>query len=260
MAFMMAAATPIELQSPTAWRPVSGAVPAQATDDYPFLYLQDRTIPGFYLLTLGLILLAALLLVRVTAGGLPPMGRYFDLFCMGAAFLLLETKNVVGFALLFGTTWFVNALVFLGVLLSVLAAVAVSQRVTFKRPARVYVLLLAALLLAWIVPPHTLLGLDPVPRFVVAAALAFFPIFTANLVFTERFKATGDSTAAFGANLLGAMFGGLLEDSALIVGYRALLVVAAILYGLAFVFGRTHLGGGATEEIPARVPEPVGVR
>ena len=38
---------------------------------------------------------------------------------MGAAFLLLETKNVVQFALLFGTTWFVNALVFAGLLVSV---------------------------------------------------------------------------------------------------------------------------------------------
>ena len=44
------------------------------------------------------------------------MFRYTDLFFMGAAFLLLETKSVVQFALLFGTTWFVNALVFLGVL------------------------------------------------------------------------------------------------------------------------------------------------
>ena len=73
------------------------------------------------------------------------MFRFTDLFFMGAAFLLLETKNVVQFALLFGTTWFVNALVFLGVLLSVLLAVAVSKRVTFKHPARLYLLLLASL-------------------------------------------------------------------------------------------------------------------
>ena len=37
-----------------------------------------------------------------------------SIFFMGAAFLLLETKNVVQFALLFGTTWFVNSLVFAG--------------------------------------------------------------------------------------------------------------------------------------------------
>ena len=70
---------------------------------------------------------------------------------MGAAFLLLETKSVVQFALLFGTTWFVNALVFLGVLLSVLLAVAV-ERVTLKRPARLFSLLLGGLLLAWLRP------------------------------------------------------------------------------------------------------------
>ena len=64
-----------------------------------------------------------------SAGPLAPMRAYTDLFFMGAAFLLLETKSVVQFALLFGTTWFVNALVFAGVLLSVLAAVEVARRV-----------------------------------------------------------------------------------------------------------------------------------
>src|SRR5207245_6681044 len=87
------------LQCPSEWHQVSATVPAPATDDHPFLYLQDRTIPGFYLLTLALILLSSLLLVRVTTGSLRPMGRYLDLFCMGAAFLLLETKNRVALVL-----------------------------------------------------------------------------------------------------------------------------------------------------------------
>jgi hypothetical protein len=56
------------------------------------------------------------------------MLRYRDLFLLGAAFLLLETKSVTGFALLFGTTWVVNALVFAVVLLAVLAAVEVTKR------------------------------------------------------------------------------------------------------------------------------------
>jgi hypothetical protein len=131
--------------------------------------------------------------------------------------------------------------VFLGVLLSVLVAVAVSRRVTFKRPALLYGVLLAALALAFVVPPDRLLDLAVVPRFVVAVTLAFFPIFTANLVFTQRFKATSSSTVAFGANLLGAMVGGLLEYTALITGFRGLLVLVALAYGLAFVTGRKHL-------------------
>ena len=71
--------------------------------------------------------------------------------------------------------------------------------------------------------------------------VAFTPIFLANLVFAQRFKDVSSSAPAFGANLLGAMIGGLLEYGALLVGYRALLVVVAVLYGLAFVFGRAHL-------------------
>jgi hypothetical protein len=48
----------------------------------------------------------------------------------------------------------------------------------------------------------------------------------------------GSSTTAFGANLLGAILGGILEYLSLITGYRFLLVLVAVLYGLAFAFGR----------------------
>ena len=136
---------------------------------------------------------------------------------------------------------------------------SVSRHVTFRRPARLYAVLLAALVVGVRRSPSALLDLASVPRFLAAVTLAFFPIFTANLVFTQRFKDVGDSEVAFGANLLGAMVGGLLEYSALIVGYRALLIVTAVLYGLAFVFGRAHLGG-TFKTMPAPVPEPVGVR
>ena len=225
----------------------TAAAPAPSHDDHPFPYLIERALPGFYLVTIGLILLVSLLAIRGVAGPVRPMLRYTDLFCMGAAFMLLETKSVVQFALLFGTTWFVNALVFLGVMLSVLAAVLLSQRVTFKHPARLYVVLLAGLLLAWSVPPSALLGLSFVPRFAVAVTLAFLPIFTANLVFAQRFKSTSASATAFGANLLGAMFGGILEYASLVVGYRALLIIVGLLYGAAFLAGRRQLTAPADE-------------
>jgi hypothetical protein len=153
---------------------------------------------------------------------------------MGAAFLLLETKSLVQFALLFGTTWFVNALVFAGVLVAVLAAVEVSRRVVIRPPGWLYLALLAALAAAWSVPTHALLGLPGAARFGAATALAFAPIFVANLVFAQRFRDADDSAVAFGANLLGAMAGGVLEYTSLILGYRWLLVLIAALYGLAF--------------------------
>ena len=128
-----------------------------------------------------------------------------------------------------------------GVLVAVFAAVEVSRHVRIRRPALLYAGLLGALVLAWAVPPASLLTLSPVPRFLAAVAIAFAPVFGANLIFAQRFRDIADSGTAFGANLLGAMVGGVLEYLSLISGYRWLLVVVAVLYGLAFLTGRAHL-------------------
>ena len=223
-----------------------------STDDHPFPYLASRTIPGLYLVVIAMIVAISLVAVRTTAGPLRQMRPFLDLFFMGSAFLLLETTNVVKFALLFGTTWLVNSLVFTGVLLAVLAAVSLAKRVKLPHPGVLYSLLLASLAVAWLVPASALLSLSFWPRFILAILVAFTPIFLANLVFAQRFKdVAGSSTMAFGANLLGAMLGGVLEYGALVTGYRTLLIVAALLYGLAFLSGRTHLKAGATETVAA---------
>ena len=111
----------------------NGEQVAPVSDDRPYPYLLVPSIPNFYLLVLGLILAASLVVVRVAGGPLKEMAPFVDLFWMGAAFLLLESKNIVQFALLFGTTWFVYSLVFAGVLLSVYAAIETSA--TRKAPA-----------------------------------------------------------------------------------------------------------------------------
>ena len=98
-----------------------------------------------------------------------------------------------------------------------------------------------ALAVSYVIPQASLLGLPVVLRFLAATALAFAPLFIANLVFAQRFKDVASSTTAFGANLLGAIVGGVLEYLSLITGFRFLLVVVAVLYGLAFAFGRRHL-------------------
>lgn len=226
---------------PQPWEPIAGPVVSPATDDRPFLYLRHRGVPSFYLVSLGLILLATTIAVRSVSGSLRRMKSYADLFFMGAAFLLLETKNVVQFALLFGTTWLVNALVFTGILVSVLLAVEVARHYQPRRPLRLYGLLAGFLALAYLVPPESLIDLSPLPRFAVASALAFAPVFVANLVFAERFRAVDEPRIAFGANLLGALVGGVIEYGALLIGYRALLIVAGAIYALAFVTGRRHL-------------------
>jgi hypothetical protein len=242
----------------TVWH---GAQVAPATDDHPFPYLATRAIPAPYLWMLGAILLASLLLIRAGGGSLRRMRGYADLAFMGAAFLLLETKNIVGFALLFGTTWMVNSLVFTGVLAAVYLAVETASRVRLPSPAVLYGALIAALAAAWLVPEESLVDLPIAVRFLAGAALAFAPIFLANLVFAQRFAGVDTSGAAFAANLLGAMAGGALEYLALITGYRFLLIVVGALYGLAFLTGRLVPGWRDAGALPgAGVQAASGVR
>ncbi|WP_248959163.1 spermidine synthase [Sphaerisporangium perillae] len=216
------------------WTGAKADTPPPAVDDRPFLYLHGRDIPSIYLIALGLILLVSIVAVRAVAGPFRRMRPYADLFLLGVSFLLLETKNVTGFALLFGTTWVVNAIVFAGVLVAVLAAVEVTRR--FRTPPLpvMYAILLGGLVLAALVPNSWLLGLPLPLRAVCAVVVAFLPIFAANVVFAKRFADTADATVAFGANLLGAILGGCLEYLSLIIGYEGLLVVAGLLYLGAF--------------------------
>ena len=94
--------------------------------------------------------------------------------------------------------------------------------------------------------PDLLLGLPVAPRFVIAIVVAFAPVFLANLVFASRFRDVAASNLAFATNLLGAMLGGVLEYASLVTGYRALLIVIALLYAGAFMLQRFRSGAVAT--------------
>jgi spermidine synthase len=240
LAVFAVGATPADQRCETTWTP-TGTPPQPSTDDRPFLYVLEDTgflgIPTIYLAAIGLIMLFSALAIGL-AGGLGQartMWQYRDLFLLGVAFLLLETKSVTGFALYFGTTWLVNAMVFAGVLVAVLAAVEITRR--FRTPPLrfMYVVLFGSLALAWLVPASWVLSLPFPARLVVAILLAFLPIMSANIIFAKRFESSAHPVTAFGANLLGAMIGGCLEYAALATGYRWLLVICACLYLAAYL-------------------------
>ncbi|WP_244190517.1 spermidine synthase [Streptomyces caeruleatus] len=257
-AVLVAGMTPADQSCQQIWEP-SGPVPAAATDDHPFPYLLHRSIPTLYLGALGAILLVTLLAVRLTGVRIRSTFRYTDMFLLGAAFMLLETKNVIGFALYFGTTWLVNALVFFGVLLSVLAAVEVRRRLRRVNQLLLQLMLFGSLAVAWLVPTQAVLSLPPVGRLAAAIALAFAPIFCANLIFSDRLALAPDPTSAFGANLLGALTGGALEYLALLTGYQALLLVVALLYLGACVAMR-FAGRGSDGQSAHQPDETVAVK
>jgi len=212
---------------------------ATVTDDWPFLYLRAPSIAPYYLVALVVILVAAVIGVlgaaRLSRMSLARFSPHF--FVLGTAFMLLETRSLVTFGLLFGNTWVVNAAAFFAILVSVLLSIVITRILALVSARPWYLLLGASLVIAWILPPGSLLIDPPAMRYVVAAVVAFAPVFFANLCFSQSFRDTRTADMAFASNLLGAVVGGLLEYTALLAGYQALLVLVALLYGGAYLLG-----------------------
>ncbi|MGC1374984.1 MAG: hypothetical protein WA821_02095 [Anaerolineales bacterium] len=207
-----------------------------ATDNWPFLYLSQPSIPPMYLLTLLIVLVGSGLFIwRISPRGALTQGS-LPFFFMGAAFSLLETKSIVNFLLLFGATWLVNALVFFGVLLIVLIAIWLSSRFKFKKTWLLYVILFATIALNFFVPLKMLLVDDLTVRYLLAILLLFSPIFVANLIYSSAFRDVSQANVAFGANLLGTIVGGGFEYLSLYTGYQVLSLLAGVFYLGAFIF------------------------
>ena len=68
---------------------------------------------------------------------------------------------------------------------------------------------------------------------IFSGALVFSPVFCAGLLFSSSYQRSSSTAGDFGANLLGAMVGGICEYVSLITGYRFLLLVVTLGYLLA---------------------------
>ena len=213
----------------------TSAIPP-ATDDWPFVYLPHPSFPALYLR--GLAVVAAVSLAGIWLIAPRSTLRRFDwhMFFLGAAFALLEVKALITFALLFGSTWIVNSLVFFAILASVLVAVRVNVRFRVSRIWIFYLLLFAMLGLNLVVRPETLLFANVFGRYLVASFLAFTPVFLANVIFSNSFRDTETADIAFASNLLGIMTGGMLEYLSMLLGYHALLWLVIAFYALAMLW------------------------
>jgi SAM-dependent methyltransferase len=229
--------------------------PTAATDEWPLMYLRAPGLALPYVFGLAMVAVIALGLIFGLAPATARKGFNGHMFFLGAAFMLLETRSLVTFALLFGSTWLVNSLVFFAILCSVMLAVFLSARFPVKPSVPLYGLLVAALLVAYVVPQDAFLSIDVLPlRYALASIVAFLPVFLANLVFAGSFKGTGPTAdVAFASNLIGIMLGGMLEYASLLIGYRHLMLIVIGFYVLSALLLRRR-EPARTIEAEARVP------
>ena len=204
--------------------------PLAPVDDWPQLYLREREIPwtpiGQGMLTMALIALAILFAFAPARLARPN----WQMFFLGAGFMLLETKGVVHMALLFGSTWIVNSVVFFAILVMILAANLYVARFRPSRLSVFYALLVAGLLVNALVPMNVFLSLAPFWRTAASSLVVFVPVFFAGVIFASVFRESREPDRDFGWNVAGIIVGGLSESLSLIIGFNYLLLVAAGYY------------------------------
>jgi len=210
-------------------------VPPPTTDDWPYLYHYGHSIPRAYFSVSALILLIACYMVWPFFR--PGEGSALQFFLLGAGFLLMETQLVSRLALYFGTTWLVNCVALTGILGVLLLA---NLYIEHRPPLRLgpfYAYLCVALLIDYALPWTHLPGSATAIGSLLCIAYCI-PVFFAGIIFTESFRRYVGRSAAFGANMLGAVAGGLAQNLSFIFGMKALLLVAMFIYGAA---GLIHL-------------------
>ena len=205
-----------------------------ATDDWPFFYLRERLVPAINIRGAAVVAILSLAILLPFA----PNRRVrpnWHMFFMGAGFMLLETKGVVHLALLFGSTWLVNSIVFFAILVMILCS---NLWVLAVRPSRFwpyYLLLAASLGVAIVVPMNTFLSLPGAARIVVSCAVVFVPVFFAGVIFGTAFRDSMSPDIALGSNIGGAILGGLSENLSLLIGFNNLLVLALVFYAMSAI-------------------------
>jgi SAM-dependent methyltransferase len=213
------------------------AVPAEpvpvTTDDWPYLYQEGKWIPRTYYSIGILVILIAIGLYAQIEGVRRAPSLFF--FSMGTGFLLLETQVISRLALFFGTVWQVNGIVISALLIALLLANALVERAGKDWPRFwIWAALIAGLAIAyWF--PFERIGGSPSVAGTIAVVVFSVPVVFAGILFALEFRATASPSAALGANMLGAVAGGLLETLSLLFGMRALLLVAVGIYCLAGV-------------------------
>jgi hypothetical protein len=157
---------------------------------------------------------------------------YPRMFFLGAGFMLLETKAVVQLALLFGSTWVVNSMVFFTVLVMILLANTYVLKSKKCYLGWHYIGLLVFLAVGVLTPINIFLAGGLFWRYVIPCVLAVGPMFFSGVIFARTFQGVADPDLAFGFNIAGTVSGGLAESVSMLVGFRYLLLVAMAFYAL----------------------------
>jgi spermidine synthase len=204
-----------------------------ATDDWPYIYLDRPRIPLLYYLLAGLL---AVPLFRGLAqmGFADTVARWdrsaWHFFFLGSAFMLLEVQNISKASVVLGNTWSVSAVIITGVLAMVLLGNLVVARWPRIPAWPVYAGLCGSCLLNFVVDLSQFSFLPYATKALLVGGLTSLPMIFSATIFIQSFTTVTHKDRALGANLIGGLFGGLLQSVTFVTGIRALLLIVIALY------------------------------
>lgn len=208
-----------------------------STDNWPYLYLEHKNIPTLYVVVIAILVLVSLVTIMLAS---PLKHNNFDplFFFLGCGFLLLETKSVTTFSLLFGSTWLVNAVVFVAILTIATIANLLVLNKRELNPNYFFAGLVISIVLLYFLPVAPLLQLQGGAKIFIAGSLVALPIFFSSMIFALAIRNVSNVGLAMGSNLFGAVIGGFCEYSSMVWGLNALYIIALLFYIAAYIFFR----------------------
>jgi hypothetical protein len=220
------------------WSMESCGAVQSISDDWPYLYLERPSIPLLYFgLAAALVLLFYRGVRRMHTPGMlaarQPVHLHF--FFLGAAFMLLEVQNISKAAVVLGNTWWVNAVIISSILGLVLLANLIAAAAPRLPLGPVYALLCGTCAVLYFVDISRFAVLPFPSRALVVGIWTCLPMLLSGILFIRSFAVVPGKDLALGANLLGALAGGLLQSITFVTGLKFLLLIVAGLYFAAFL-------------------------
>lgn len=205
------------------------------TDDYPFLYLKPLNFDFGYLAICAEVLFLAFIFARDAIRKEANITNW-QMFFLGAGFMLLEFQAIARLAVVFGATWQTSGAIVLSVLAVLAIATACAIKLKSKLTATINYVYFAHLILlanSFFLPISYYLALDGMGA-VLLTLLTILPIYSSGLIFSYALSKCINVKSAMAFNLAGATVGALLEYISSYTGINSLLVLAAAMYGIAF--------------------------
>jgi protein-L-isoaspartate O-methyltransferase len=228
--------------------PVSFSGASEPTsDDWPYLYLEKRTIPPLYGFLTVIMLFIFFVSGRYVGLEKPISGwgrQELHFFFMGASFMLLEVMMIGKSAVALGSVWTVNAVIIGGILSMILVANWIKAKVPQIPMLPIYGLLLLSCAMLYFIDLSAIAHLPYAGRALAIAVVATIPMLFSSIVFIDSLDKVDNKSRALGANLFGALVGALLQSISFLTGihFLVLLVGAGYLTAIALAPISQRLG------------------